>query len=391
MRVCRIVDTFPVKAEIIGDLGPNYYYYSKGCLEHGIEQDIICSRKEGQPKYENIDGINIHRVAPIAKHARRDMLFGKFGKESLKKVLELSPDIVHGHNSFHFYIANHKKKLKQKNIKLLTHFHGLVDNLWFIDFLPFAFDFRYALRDRFLSATYFLEWLNVANSADQIIACDNSTKESVLRYFKSKPIHVVYNGVDLKTFKPTKTNLKAQLDAKYLILNIGRPVPWKGVQYLLKAIKEITPNYDGLKCLSLGAKRDAYDKYYLWLESIRKNNQIDNVSLKSTVSYFDLPEYYSAADCFVAPSFPDPSPKTVYEAQACNCPVVGTNGGGIPEIFSPESGLLFEKRNVKDLADKISFVLDNPAKFRNGRKAVEGKATWTKCVSDMVKVYESMN
>jgi glycosyltransferase involved in cell wall biosynthesis len=67
---------------------------------------------------------------------------------------------------------------------------------------------------------------------------------------------------------------------------------------------------------------------------------------------------YSAADICVVPSLEDNLPNTVLEAMACGTPVIGSNVGGIPDMVRPEqTGLLFEPKNVKDLADKIAYLL----------------------------------
>lgn len=392
MKICRIVDFFPTEKEIVGDLGPNYYYITRGTTKNGYEENVICTRKSGQPAFEEIEGIKVHRVSSNeVKHPRRDNLWGSFAKNSLKKVLEIKPDFVVGHNALHYGIASGKKKLEEKNIKLITHLHIWIDNFIKAEHLPFSVNFSSALRDRFIDFTNFLQFKHVLKESDLVIACDKSTKKNSLNYFPDKPTYVVYNGVDFKRFKKIKSNLKDEMQADKLLLNISRPVPWKGLQYLLRAMPLINKEFNDLKLLLLGFKREDYKVYIKWLEDIAKKEKLNNIVFGGRIPYFDLPKYYSGSDCFVAPSYPDPSPKTVYEAQACNTPIVGVNGGGIPEIFGKESGLLFQKRNPKDLADKVIQILNNSKKFQNGRKAIEGKATWKKCIEDTLKVYEKIN
>jgi glycosyltransferase involved in cell wall biosynthesis len=269
---------------------------------------------------------------------------------------------------------------------LITHLHVSVDLSKYTEKLPFKFDFKAALKERFLAQTYFLENKYVTKKADLIIACDNYTKNSVLRYYNKK-VEVVYNGVDYDKFKRVNSDLKERYGADYLLMDIARPVPWKGAQYLLRALKELNEEHN-IYCLLIGMKRGDHDVGYRWLNSIAKKLELSNVEFLPRIPYYDLPKYYSACDCFVTPSYPDPSPKTVYEAQACNTPVAATNGGGIPEIFGEESGLLFKPKDVKDMVEKIKIILENPKRFRGGRKVIKDKATWKKCVDDMVKIYE---
>ena len=243
--------------------------------------------------------------------------------------------------------------------------------------------------DRLLDFSYFLQFQPVVRNADYIIANAEATKAAVLRHVQGKRISVVYNGVDTDVFRRVPSNVKSELSAGRLLLNVSRPVPWKGIQHLLHAMPLINREFDDVKLLLLGFKRNDYNAYTAWLEGIAKKLGLKNVVFGAKVPYFDLPKYYSAADCLVMPSFPDPSPKTVYEAQACNTPVAAVNGGGIPEIFGPKSGLLFEKQNPRDLAEKVKIILNNPKKFTGGREIVKEKATWAKCVKDLVKAYET--
>jgi len=387
MKVCRIVDDFPVRKEIREGFAPNWYYYSKLSAEKGIEVHVICGGAPEQLPEEEIEGINVHRVSLVKGY--RSALYGDFAKNCIKKIEEIKPDIIHGHNASHISVVRNRRKIE---IPLITHLHGSIDQDMCTEKLPFSFDFKRALRDRIIALASFLRYRYTATHADLIIACDKYTLNSVRKHIGSVEARVVYNGVDLNLFKKTKSKLKEELEADHLLLYIGRPVPWKGVQYLLRAVDRLNRQYKGLKCLLVGVKRD--DKrhpnyiYYRWLKSIADELRLRNVIFSPPTAYFDLPKYYSGVDCFVTPSYPDSSPKTVYEAQACSCPVVAANGGGIPEIFSENSGLLFKPRDVEDLVRKIKTVLENPEKFRGGREVVKEKATWKKCVEDIIECYE---
>ena len=156
-------------------------------------------------------------------------------------------------------------------------------------------------------------------------------------------------------------------------------------------MSQLNEMHEDLKCLLVGVKRDEgyYRAYYRWLRSIAENLRLENVIFLETVPYFALPKYYSAADCLVIPSYPEPAPsKVLLEGQACSCPIVATNGGGIPEIFDRESGLLFKPRNVQDLVDKIERVLRNPDRFRGGRELVREAASWEKSIKDIIECYD---
>jgi len=386
LRVCHIVDSFPSKDKIVEGCGPNWYYYSKLSIQRGIEIDIICGRDKGQTSEDELEGMKIHRVSAARGH--RSALYGEFARKTYEKLLEIKPDVVHGHNAYHIGIIAEKRRI---DAPIITHLHGTVDQELYTDKLPFNANFSRALRDRCYSKWSIWRNKYVTEHSDFVIACDKYTAESVWRYFKGKRCEVVYNGVDPNYFKPINEDLKETLDVDRLLLFVGRPTPWKGIQYLLKALREIEKDYRSLRCLLLGAKRGGYyQTYYDWLKNLSNKLGLESPIFSPPIPYFELPRYYSAADCLIVPSFPDPSPKVVYEGQACRCPVVGTNGGGIPEIFSRESGLLFQPRDVKDLTEKIKIVIENPDAFKGGREVVMREATWGKCVDGMINCYDKL-
>ena len=102
----------------------------------------------------------------------------------------------------------------------------------------------------------------------------------VFKYFPRKSVRVVYNGVELERFRRVKSDLKEFYDSDELILFVGRPVPWKGIQYILHAMPQLNRKHKNLKCLLLGVKREEgyYGTYYRWLNSIAQDLRLENVS-----------------------------------------------------------------------------------------------------------------
>lgn len=61
-------------------------------------------------------------------------------------------------------------------------------------------------------------------------------------------------------------------------------------------------------------------------------------------------------DICIIPSRYEPFSIVCLEAMACGKPVVASNVGGLPYVIEDgKSGLLFERGNAKDLANKIFF------------------------------------
>jgi glycosyltransferase involved in cell wall biosynthesis len=105
-----------------------------------------------------------------------------------------------------------------------------------------------------------------------------------------------------------------------------------------------------------------------------------------------LRQVYSAADAYVISSLEDNQPNTVLEAMACGTPVAGFNVGGIPEMVeSGETGVLARKREVRDLAQAIDFLLSHDSDRRRmaarSRQVVEQRFTRAAQVQQYSELY----
>ena len=98
----------------------------------------------------------------------------------------------------------------------------------------------------------------------------------------------------------------------------------------------------------------------------------DEVVFLGSVSEERIKELHRVSIFAVLPSIIyENSPLTAYEAMACGRAMVGTRIGGIPElVVDQETGLLFERNNDVDLAEKIIRLLrDKDLAERMGKAA----------------------
>jgi len=56
----------------------------------------------------------------------------------------------------------------------------------------------------------------------------------------------------------------------------------------------------------------------------------------------EAPAFYQAAHILIHPKYKDPCPTVPIEAMACGVPVIGSASGGMPELVSPEAGVLID-------------------------------------------------
>lgn len=140
--------------------------------------------------------------------------------------------------------------------------------------------------------------------------------------------------------------------------------PLKGFHYLLRALQivkekypDVTVNVAGNSLVNYTTIKDkikisAYGKY---LRKLIKELDMENkITFLGKLSAEEMKQQYLNCNTFVCASSLENSPNSVGEAMLLGTPVVASNTGGIPSMVEHEKeGLLFEKGNVKELAEAI--------------------------------------
>ena len=140
--------------------------------------------------------------------------------------------------------------------------------------------------------------------------------------------------------------------------------PLKGFHYLLQALKivkerypDVVVNVAGNSLVNYTTLKDkikisAYGKY---LRKFVKELELeDKITFLGRLSAEEMKAQYLQCHTFVCASSLENSPNSVGEAMLLGTPVVASCTGGIPSMLEHEKeGLLFEKGNIKALAEAI--------------------------------------
>ena len=140
--------------------------------------------------------------------------------------------------------------------------------------------------------------------------------------------------------------------------------PLKGFHYLLQALEIIKEKYPDVtvtvagnslvsyKTLKDKIKISAYGKYLRKL--VENLNMEDKIAFMGKLSAEEMKQQYLKCNTFVSASSLENSPNSVGEAMLLGTPVVASYTGGIPSMLEHEKeGILFEKGNVKALAEAV--------------------------------------
>ena len=207
---------------------------------------------------------------------------------------------------------------------------------------------------------------------------------------------VIYNGVDFDKFTPDVqgefVRERYNLHDNPLILFVGVFKIRKRIPNLLYAMVEIIKEIPNAKLLIVGG-RWGYEGALRNLVSEWRLE--DNVIFAGKVADDELPAYYAAADVVAVPSSYEGFPVVVLEAMASGKPIVTSKVSGIPEaVIDNKTGLLIEKDNIKQLAEKILLLLKDPIKREKMGKAARERVIenfdWKKIAKEYKQEYQRL-
>jgi glycosyltransferase involved in cell wall biosynthesis len=185
-------------------------------------------------------------------------------------------------------------------------------------------------------------------NASSIIAISDTTKKDILKYYDidDDNITVIYLGNSLTRVESPITH-----DYNY-ILYVGNRHGYKNFKSFVMSICEILKNND-LRLICFGGGRFTTSESKLFAD-MGIQNKLSQISGSDR----ELITYYNNAVAFVMPSLYEGFGIPVLEAFSCNCPVVLSNTGSLPEIGG-EAAIYFDPFDSKDIAEKVSEIISN--------------------------------
>lgn len=313
-----------------------------------VERKVLVASEDRKKKIEIIDGYEVIKAPSIGtfKSSPTPITFPLY----LKK-LEKWADIFHFHfpfppGEFSFLLANIKKPL------VVTYHSDIVRQKMLLRlYRPFL--------DRFL------------DKADIIISTSpNYIESSPFLLPRKQKCRAVPLGIDLTQFELTEElkNKVKEIKALYeppLVLFVGRLIYYKGVEYLLKAMKDVIAT---LVIVGTGPLTEALIKLTNSL-GIEKR-----VFFLPPLSYSDLVAMYHACDIFCLPSIERTEAFGIVqlEAQACGKPVVSTEIGTGTSFANLDgtTGYVVLPKDEKSLAEALNrLISDEQLREKLGEQA----------------------
>lgn len=258
-------------------------------------------------------------------------------------------------------------------------------------------------QDKFPSERIDIE-TRIVREADHIIAECPQDKEDLIRYYNApaEKVSIIPCGFNQEEFYPmdrllSRTILKLD-PAEFIILQLGRIVPRKGIDNVIRGISKLTKTTTPYRLIVVGGEHDEPDHLHD-AEVIRLQQIAEDCGIRDQVLFTGrkrrevLKYYYAAADIFVTTPWYEPFGITPLESMACGTPVIGSNVGGIKyTIEDGKCGFLVPPNDPDALASRIHQLLADEellkAMRQHGLKRVNTLFTWTNVARKMIALYE---
>jgi len=331
-----------------GGSAENTFLTLTGLDENSYEATLI-SGPVGDPKHDRRKQIEkqgieyilipelVRNISPINDLITLFKIYGFLRNEKF--------DIVHTHTSKAGLLGRLAAKLAGIPIVIHTP-HG---HVFFGYFGPFK-----------TKIFIFLERL-ASRITHKILALTNREKKDYILFkiANEDKFVVINSGIELSRFKKLnfneKQNIKKELgipENSLIIGTVGRLVPVKGPEFLLKAAKQIVPKYPDSFFIFTG---DGYLRQDLEKKALE-------MGVKENIIFLgwrdDVAKIVSVYDVFVLPSLNEGMGRVLVEAMALGKPIVASNVGGIPDLVTHgKNGFLVSPKNPKELARYIQILL----------------------------------
>ena len=356
------------------------YFLGKHFAAAGHDVHLITSQFRDCPKDEKVEGFHVHRVRALRKNpdvcAVHEMLTYAVSSSlyGLRFAKQFQPDIV---QVFFGIPAGGGAYLLQKrrNVPYVVFLGGRDVPSRNPD--PPYYRWLYLLLKPAIRAI----WRN----ASVVVACSEGLRELAQETDTDVKMDVIPDGLDLARFKPRSPPVTAEREQrnacpkKVQILTIGRLIPRKGFQFLIRALPQIIEKAAHNFEIEIVGDGPYHGEL---LKLAEKLGVTAHIHFAGSVPYSELPQKYRGADIFILPSLAEGMPLVVLEAMGTGLPIVASRVQGIDElVVDGTNGALFDPGDVDGLASSLIKLIN----------AGEGRVEMGKASIERVEPYDWKN
>lgn len=278
----------------------------------------------------------------------------------VRRVRRFRPDIVHTHTAKAGMLGRLAALLAGRPRPVIVHtYHGHVLEGYFGP-LKTAF---YRALERAL-----------ARVSDTLIGVSSATVDDLVRLgiAPREKFRVIPIGLDLEPFLTATPDdgvafrrEAGVLDGELLLTWVGRLVPIKRVDVLLRAVATAVRRGAPVR-LAIVGDGELRDELRALAESLGIGERVHWAGYRH-----DMVAVAAAGDIAVLSSDNEGTPVSLIEAAAAGKPATPTRVGGVPDVVTPETGILVPAGDSESLADAIAKLAATAERAEMGERARE--------------------
>lgn len=348
-------------------------------LKDEHEQLVLCFNNRNKDILSTVDGVGVIRVGTVAK-IKSQPFSDHFGISLSKVMKSFNPELI----IFHYpnpLASHHLIKLIKKypNVKLIT--------FWHLDIT----------RQKFLKQFFHTQTIQLLKRSEMILATSPNyiSNSEYLTMYKDKckviPLCVSKGKMVLsENHDDLVKQIKEENKDKIICFSLGRHVPYKGTEYLIRASKLLDDNYR----IYIGGKGKLTDS----LKELAKGD--DKIKFLGRAPDDLTSAYLDACDIFCFPSITKNEAFGIALAEAMHYgkPVVTFNipGSGVNFVsIKDETGLEVTNSDYEEFAKAIKTLGDNADLRDKLGKAAKERADsmfmFTQFKDNVKKVIKDLN
>lgn len=211
--------------------------------------------------------------------------------------------------------------------------------------------------------------------------------------YREKTVNISSIGVNIADFQTNAPKPEALPEGNPLkLLYVGRLVPFKGLQYVLRALPQLDPSLDiHLTVVGDGPSREDFH------QEARALGVNDKITWVGGVPHDEVPKYFAGRDIFCFPSMNEAGGIVVLEAMATGLPVICLDRGGPGAIVDSTCGVKIEAHSPeqvsRDLAEAVTRIGTHPETlegYKRGALAKVERYDWKALAPKMVEIYRTV-
>jgi glycosyltransferase involved in cell wall biosynthesis len=353
------------------------YNVAKNLVKRGNEVHVLAPRTSTAfpsrllPVRETIEGVNVHRVIGRFQYRSSQSVIPyltRLQREAERIIRDEKIEIVNPHAfrpCLPLYVASCGKVPSVATFHdVYSRGHAFGAENWIRIYGAWG-TFGWGLEQVILKLPY-----------TRVATVSNTVKTKLKRYFDGSRIDVVFCGIDLSIFPPRRTQ-----KVSGRVLYLGRMIQYKNV-------------HDAIAAMDVVRKKNK-DAHILLAGSGPLSREISRLCMRREYARYvgrvDQDEkirLLSEAQITVLPSSEEGWGISLMEANAAFTPYVAYDIPAVGELTSTlRGGMLAEHRNTRDLAAKMSVLIENPeigvSMAQQARSMIEREFTWEAVASRM--------